>query len=172
MRPNLLQPFQILTKLALHAVCQYLGILAIDNVPLSVQEPRRDFVLSWILDDRDDSFEFFRCDLTSATKSQHVGSPSYSYLKAPFVQVHISLLANQIGVASSNTLDLRQGVHDFLFAINVGVEETQDELEITLFRADESYFKGQSIAHDDEGLCAGGLVNVAKSIEESGEGER
>lgn len=69
MRPNLLQSFQILTKLTLHAVCQYLRILAIDDIALSVQEPRRDFVLGWILDDGDNSFEFFRCNFASAARN-------------------------------------------------------------------------------------------------------
>jgi hypothetical protein len=39
MRSNLLQPLQILTKLALHSICQYLRVLAVDDVVLPVQEP-------------------------------------------------------------------------------------------------------------------------------------
>jgi hypothetical protein len=42
----------------------------------------------------------------------------------PFVQIDISFFANQVGVPSADTLDLGQGVHDLLLAINVGVEET------------------------------------------------
>ena len=56
---------------------------------------------------------------------------------SPFVQIHIGLFAHQVGVAAPNTLDLGQGVHDFLLAIDVGVEETEDELEIALFSGDE-----------------------------------
>ena len=59
-------------------------------------------------------------------------------MSLPFVQVDISLLADQVGVAASDTLDLGQGVHDLLFAIDVGVEETKDELEVRLLSADES----------------------------------
>lgn len=66
MRPDLLQSFQILAKLALHAVCQYLRILAINDISLSVQKPRRDFVLGWILDDSDNSFELFRRNFAGA----------------------------------------------------------------------------------------------------------
>lgn len=55
----------------------------------------------------------------------------------PLVQVHIGLLANKVGVAAPNTLDLGQGVHDLLLSINVGIEETQDELEVRLFAADK-----------------------------------
>lgn len=47
----------------------------------------------------------------------------------PLVQVDISLLADQVGVSSAYTLDSGQGVHDLLLAIDVGVEETQDELD-------------------------------------------
>ena len=48
----------------------------------------------------------------------------------PFVQIDISLLAYQIGVPTSYTLNFRQGVHDLLLAIDIGVEETKDELEV------------------------------------------
>jgi hypothetical protein len=64
MRSNLLQPLQILTKLALHSVCQHLRVLAIDDVVLSVQEPRGDFVLGGVLNDGDDALEFFGSDFT------------------------------------------------------------------------------------------------------------
>lgn len=63
---NLLQSLQILTKLAFHAVCQNLRVLSVDYVALSVQEPCWDLVLCGILNDRNDSFEFFGCDFTSS----------------------------------------------------------------------------------------------------------
>lgn len=48
----------------------------------------------------------------------------------PFVQIDISLLAYQIRVPTSYTLYFRQGVHDLLLAIDIGIEETKDELEV------------------------------------------
>ena len=48
----------------------------------------------------------------------------------PFVQIDISLLAHQIRVPTSHALYFGQGVHDLLLAIDVGVEETKDELEV------------------------------------------
>ena len=66
MRTNLLQTFQILTELAVHSVGQDLRVLAIHNVTLSVEEPGGNFVLGGILDDGDDTLEFFGCDLTSS----------------------------------------------------------------------------------------------------------
>jgi hypothetical protein len=61
---DLLQAFQIFTEFAFHTVGQYLGVLAIDDITLSVEEPFWDFVLSRILDDGDNSLEFFRGDFT------------------------------------------------------------------------------------------------------------
>lgn len=106
----------------------------------------------------------------------------------PLVEVDIGLLANQVGVSATNTLDLGQGVHHLLFAIDlctlllvtcsavsrfhlvaaaaaqfsssssswcarkledayaedthVGVEKTQDELEVRLFTTDERHVCG------------------------------
>lgn len=62
--PDLLQAFQILTQLALHSVCQHLGVLAINDITLSVEKPLGDLVLSRVLDDGDNSLEFFRSDFT------------------------------------------------------------------------------------------------------------
>lgn len=37
----------------------------------------------------------------------------------PLVEVNIGLLADQVGVAATDTLDLGQGEHDLLLAINL-----------------------------------------------------
>ena len=66
MRTDLLQTFQILTKLAVHSVGQDLRVLAIHNIALSVEEPGGNFVIGGILDDGDNTLEFFGCDLTSS----------------------------------------------------------------------------------------------------------
>ncbi len=66
MRTDLLQALQILTQFAIHAVCQHLRVFAIDNVALTIEEPGWDFVLGGVLDDGDDTFEFFRGDFTSS----------------------------------------------------------------------------------------------------------
>lgn len=69
MSTDLLQSFQILTKLAFHAVGQNLCVLAVDDVALSVEEPCWDLVLCRILDDCDDSLEFFGCDFTGSVQT-------------------------------------------------------------------------------------------------------
>lgn len=62
---DLLQSLQIFTELAVHLVSKDLGVLAIGDVTLSVEEPGGNLVLGWVLDDGDDSLEFFRGDFTS-----------------------------------------------------------------------------------------------------------
>jgi hypothetical protein len=50
----------------------------------------------------------------------------------PLVKIHISLLAHQIRVSTSDTLYLSESVHDLLLAIHIGVKKTEDELEVRL----------------------------------------
>lgn len=66
MGADLLQTLQILTQLAVHPVGQDLSVLAVYNVALSVKEPGGNLVLSGVLNDGDDAFEFFGGDITSA----------------------------------------------------------------------------------------------------------
>ena len=66
MRADLLQPLQILTKLAVHAVRQCLVVLAIYDIALSVEEPYGYLVLCGVLDDGDNAFEFFGCEIAGA----------------------------------------------------------------------------------------------------------
>ena len=66
MRTDFLQSLQILTQLAIHVVRQNLRVLSIHDIALSVEEPGRDLVLSGVLDDGDDTLEFFGSDLPSA----------------------------------------------------------------------------------------------------------
>ena len=43
----------------------------------------------------------------------------------PLAEVNICLLADNIGVTATHTLDLGQGIHDLALAINVRVEQTE-----------------------------------------------
>jgi len=122
MSTNLLQPFQILAKLRVYIVGENLIVFAVDNILLSVEEPGGDLVLGGVLDDGNDALEFFGREFTGA-----------------LVEIDIGLLADQVGVATADTLDLGQGVHNLLLAIDVGIEETQNELEVRLLPADERH---------------------------------
>jgi hypothetical protein len=128
---DLLETLQILTELGVDTVGQDLRVLAVDNVALSVEEPGGDLVLGRVLDDGDNSLQLFGGELTSAA-GNHLANP-FSSLQCflgivciPLVQVNIGLLADQVGVTTTDTLDLGQGVHDLLLAIDVGVQKTQD----------------------------------------------
>lgn len=70
MSSDLLQPFQIITELAVHTVGQYLAVFAIHDIALSVKEPSWDFVLRWALDDGYDSLEFFGGEFAGAGMSR------------------------------------------------------------------------------------------------------
>lgn len=66
MHTNLLHSLQIVTEVGVNAVGEDLGILAINNIALSVEEPCWNLVLCGVLDDCDDSLEFFGCKFTGA----------------------------------------------------------------------------------------------------------
>lgn len=71
------------------------------------------------------------------------GRVSCIFPDVPLVQVDIGLLADQVGVTTTDTLDLGQGVHDLFLSIDVGVEETENELEVRLLTRYESCVKGE-----------------------------
>ena len=89
------------------------------------------------MDDGDDSLELFRGQLASAGLPSVCYGPVYGTQLSPLAQVDVGLFADQIGVPAPDALDLGQGVHDVLLAIDVGVEDTKDELEVRLLPRDE-----------------------------------
>ena len=52
--------------------------------------------------------------------------------RVPLANIHLSLLAHGSGETATNTLDGGQGVGDVLLAIDVGVEDTKNVLELSL----------------------------------------
>lgn len=77
---DLLQALEILTDLAVEGVGDDLGVLAIGDVALSVEEPGGDLVLGGALEDGDDTLELFGGEFTSAVESMKVN-----------LAVHVSL---------------------------------------------------------------------------------
>ena len=65
-RTDLLQPLEIVTELRVDTVGENLRVLAVDNVPLPVQEPCGDLELRGVLDDGDDTLELIRVKLARA----------------------------------------------------------------------------------------------------------
>jgi len=109
---DLLQALEIVTELGGNAVGEDLAVLAINDVALPVEEPRRNLVLEGVLDDGDDTLKLFGGEVTSALG-----------------KIDIGLLADQVGVSATDTRDLGQGVHDLLLSIDVCVQQTDDVLE-------------------------------------------
>ena len=70
MSADLLQAFQIITKLRVDTVGENLRVLAIDDITLTIEEPGWDLVLGWVLDDGDDSLEFFGGKFTGAVECE------------------------------------------------------------------------------------------------------
>ncbi len=64
MSTDLLQALQIITKLGIDTVSENLRVLAIDDIALTIEEPGWDLVLGRVLDDGDDSLEFFGSEFT------------------------------------------------------------------------------------------------------------
>ena len=81
-RTDLLQPLEVITELRVDAVGQDLRVLAIDDVPLPVQEPRRDLELRGVLDDGDKTLELIRVQLASAMGCPQESAP-VSRVRAP-----------------------------------------------------------------------------------------
>ena len=113
---DLLQSLQVISQLGFQVVGQNVVVLTVNVVLLSVQEPGWDLVLGWVLHDGDNSLQLFLGQFTGT-----------------LVQVDISLLANQVRVSSTDTSDLGQSVHNLDSTIDVGVQQTQNVLEGTVF---------------------------------------
>ena len=84
---DLLEALQILTELGVDAVGQDVGVLAVDDVALSVQEPGGDLVLGGVLDDGDDTLELFGGKLTSAAVDGFVSLQISKFFKFLMVSI-------------------------------------------------------------------------------------
>ena len=71
-RTNLLEALQVVTELRVDGVRENLAVLAIDDVPLPVQEPCGNLELCWVLDDGDETLKLVRVELTSTAKALSV----------------------------------------------------------------------------------------------------
>jgi len=69
---DLLQSLEVVTELGVDTVGENLEVLAVDNVALSVEEPGRNLVLGWVLDDGDDTLELFRGEFSGANRSVRI----------------------------------------------------------------------------------------------------
>ena len=65
---DLLQALEIVTELRVDGVRENLAVLAIDDVPLPVQEPCGDLELCRVLDNGDETLELVGVELTSTVR--------------------------------------------------------------------------------------------------------
>ena len=113
MGADLLETLEILTKFVVQDVGHHLGGLAVLDVALPDQEPVRDLVLARILLNRHQLLDLILVELTS-----------------PPGQGDVGLLQAEVGVTTTNTLDGGEGEHDAGLAVNVGVQHTENVLEV------------------------------------------
>eukprot|EP00306_Pavlova_sp_CCMP459_P004216 CAMPEP_0185162816 /NCGR_PEP_ID=MMETSP1139-20130426/7076_1 /TAXON_ID=298111 /ORGANISM="Pavlova sp., Strain CCMP459" /LENGTH=212 /DNA_ID=CAMNT_0027728155 /DNA_START=520 /DNA_END=1156 /DNA_ORIENTATION=+ len=111
---DLLEALQVLAELEVEVVGANLGELAILVVLLPVQEPVRDLELARVLDDGHDTLHLFCGQLTRT-----------------LLKVHLRLLEHHVREATAHTADASQCEHHLLPTINVGVQHTQDVLEVS-----------------------------------------
>lgn len=112
---NLLEALEVLAQLHVERVGDHLAELAIFHVLLPVQHPIRHLELARVLDDRHQTLNLLLRQLTG-----------------PLAQLHLSLLAADVREAASDTLDGSEGEHRLHLAVKVGVQHTQDVLEVGL----------------------------------------
>ncbi len=110
---DLLQALEIVTELDGNGVGQDVLSLAGLGVTLTVEEPRGDLVLQGIGEDVGQTLNLLVGEGTSAA-----------------VDIDVGLLADQEGETDTNTLDATDGEGHLPLSLNVGVEETDDVLEL------------------------------------------
>lgn len=125
---DLLQSLKIITQLRVNSVRQNLAVLAVDDIALPVQEPCWDLELRGILDNGNEAFQLVRVELSRSVKLVEFAVCLVKGAYLPLVKVDIGLLANQVGVTTTHTLDFGQRVHDLALAIDVGIQKSQNVL--------------------------------------------
>ena len=111
--PDLLQSFEVFTKLGPHVVGA--GLPGLTGLPLAlpVEEPLGNVELFRVLDDGYKLLHFVVCQLAR-----------------PLVRVHLCLFADQVRESLADTADGAEGDEHLEASINVCVQNTQNVLEI------------------------------------------
>jgi len=113
MGTNLLHPLNIITELGIKVLRKHLRILSRLKILLSVEEPKWHLELTRILNDSNELLNFIR-----------------GQLPGTFVDIDFCLLADKVGETTTETLNFGKAKDDVPLALNVGVEDTQDVLEL------------------------------------------
>jgi len=111
--PDLLHPLNIITQLGIKVLREHLRILSSPEILLPVEEPHGDFELTGVLDNGNKFFDLVGGQFTRT-----------------FVDVNFCLFADEVSETASKTFDFCEAEDDISLALNVGVEDTQDVLEL------------------------------------------
>jgi hypothetical protein len=110
---DLLHPLNIITELSIEVLSKDLGVLSGLEILLSVQEPKRDLELTGVLDDGNNLFDFISGELSCA-----------------LVDVNLSLLTDEVGETTSETLNFGKSEDNVTLSLNVSIQNTEDVLEL------------------------------------------
>ncbi|KAL7528629.1 hypothetical protein ACHAWF_002642 [Thalassiosira exigua] len=110
---DLLHSLDVITELRVEVLRENLRVLPRLEVLLPVQEPKGDFELARVLDDGDEFLDLVRGQLPGA-----------------LVHGDFGLLADKVCEPAPEALDFGEAEDDVPLALNVGVEDTQDVLEL------------------------------------------
>jgi len=113
---DLFHSLEIVSELDVQVLVGDLGGLAVLVVTLSVKEPLGDVELEGVGDDGLDGLNLVLAQLASSA-----------------VEVNAGLLANQVGESRAQTSNLAESINNLVSAIDVGVQDTQDMLELLVF---------------------------------------
>jgi hypothetical protein len=112
---DLEESLNVFSELGLEDVGGHLEVLTLFVVTLSVKEPSGDTVTLWLSNDFSDGVGLFFAEFTSSEFG--VDSEDFADVEGP---------------PSSDSLDSINGVWDAPLAVNVGVKDTMNVLEVVL----------------------------------------
>ena len=113
---NFLESLEVFSQLGVDLVGNQLGGSAFSGVRLSVQEPLWDSPLGWVRNDFIDLFDF-----------------SLSQFSGSLVEVDLSQLQDQVGEPLADSLDGGEGEHNLVFTFDVGVLDSENMGEVSVW---------------------------------------
>lgn len=128
MRADLSKAIEVFPHLEVELIRDELRGLSVLEIALTIEKVVRDLELARVLDDSDDAIDFL------------IGEGARTLRK-----IDVSLLEDEVGEATTDTLDRGERVHDLLPALDVCVENTQDVLELLTLHYDrhDCWMKGR-----------------------------
>jgi len=111
--PNLLEPLNVISQLSIKVLGKDLSVLARLEILLTIEEPKRNLELAWVLNNGYEFLNFIGGEFSAA-----------------FVHVDFCLFANEVGETTAKTLDFGEAEYDITLSFDVRVENTEDVLEL------------------------------------------